>query len=70
MLLIMALIDYMYQKWEFERSIRMSRQEIKEEFRQMEGDPQIKNKIRQKQRKLTKKRIMASVPRATLYRWI
>ena len=64
MLLIMALIDYMYQKWEFERSIRMSRQEIKEEFRQMEGDPQIKNKIRQKQRELAKKRMMASVPKA------
>lgn len=64
MLLIMALIDYMYQKWEFERSIRMSRQEIKEEFRQMEGDPQIKSKIRQKQRELAKKRMMASVPKA------
>lgn len=64
MLLIMALVDYMYQKWEFERSIRMSRQEIKEEYRQMEGDPQIKSKIRQKQRELAKKRMMASVPKA------
>jgi flagellar biosynthetic protein FlhB len=64
MLLVMALVDYLYQKWEFEKSIRMSKQEIKEEYRQTEGDPQIKNKIRQKQRELAKKRMMSSVPKA------
>jgi flagellar biosynthetic protein FlhB len=64
MLLVMALADYLYQKWEFEKSIRMSKQEIKEEYRQTEGDPQIKSKIRQKQRELAKKRMMASVPKA------
>jgi flagellar biosynthetic protein FlhB len=64
MLLIMALADYLYQKWDFEKSIRMSKQEIKEEYRQTEGDPQIKNKIRQKQRELAKKRMMSSVPKA------
>jgi flagellar biosynthetic protein FlhB len=42
----------------------MSKQEIKEEYKQMEGDPQIKNKIRQKQRELAKKRMMSSVPKA------
>jgi flagellar biosynthetic protein FlhB len=64
MLLVIALVDYLYQKWEFEKSIRMSKQEIKEEYKQMEGDPQIKNKIRQKQRELAKKRMMSSVPKA------
>ncbi|MDR1648777.1 MAG: flagellar biosynthesis protein FlhB [Synergistaceae bacterium] len=64
MLLVMALVDYLYQKWDFEKSIRMSKQEIKEEYKQMEGDPQIKNKIRQKQRELAKKRMMSSVPKA------
>ena len=64
MLLVIALVDYMYQRWEFERSIRMSRQEIKEEYKQMEGDPQIKSKIRQKQRELAKQRMMADVPKA------
>ena len=64
MLLVMALVDYLYQKWEFERSIRMSKQEIKEEYKQMEGDPQVKSKIRQKQRELAKKRMMADVPKA------
>ena len=64
MLLVMAFVEYMYQKWEFERSIRMSKQEIKEEYKQMEGDPQIKSKIRQKQRELAKNRMMADVPKA------
>ena len=64
MLLVMAIVDYLYQRWEFERSIRMSKQEIKEEYKQMEGDPQIKSKIRQKQRELAKKRMMADVPKA------
>jgi flagellar biosynthetic protein FlhB len=64
MLLVIALVDYLYQKWEFEKSIKMSKQEIKEEYKQMEGDPQIKNKIRQKQRELAKKRMMSSVPKA------
>ncbi|MDR3231590.1 MAG: flagellar biosynthesis protein FlhB [Synergistaceae bacterium] len=64
MLLIMGLVDYMYQRWDFEKSIKMSKQEIKEEYKQMEGDPQVKNKIRQKQRELAKKRMMSSVPKA------
>ena len=64
LLLSIALFDYLYQKWEFERSIRMSRQEIKEEYKQMEGDPMLRSKIRQKQRELARSRMMASVPDA------
>ncbi|GHT00409.1 flagellar biosynthesis protein FlhB [Synergistales bacterium] len=64
MLLIMSFFDYMYQKWDFEKSIKMSKHEIKEEYKQMEGDPQIKSKIRQKQRELARKRMMSSVPKA------
>lgn len=64
LLLVLGIFDYAYQKWEFERSIRMSKQEIKEEYKQMEGDPQIKSKIRQKQRELARSRMMSSVPRA------
>jgi flagellar biosynthetic protein FlhB len=63
-LFLIALIDYAYQKWEFEKSIKMSKQEIKEEFKQMEGDPMIKRRIRQKQRELATKRMMADVPKA------
>ncbi|MBR0070321.1 MAG: EscU/YscU/HrcU family type III secretion system export apparatus switch protein, partial [Synergistaceae bacterium] len=64
MLLVMACADYWYQKWEFEKSIRMSKKEIKDEYKQMEGDPQIKQKIRQKQREMAKQRMMSEVPKA------
>ena len=64
MLLVMAIADYLYQHWDFENSIKMSKQEIKEEYKQMEGDPQVKSKIRQKQREMAKQRMMADVPKA------
>ena len=64
LLLVLAFADYAYQKWDFEKSIRMSKQEIKEEYKQMEGDPQIKSKIRQKQREMARQRMMADVPKA------
>ena len=64
MLLVMAFADYAYQKWDFEKSIRMSKKEIKDEYKQMEGDPQIKQKIRQKQREMAKQRMMADVPKS------
>jgi flagellar biosynthetic protein FlhB len=63
-LFILALADYAYQRWEFEKSIKMSKQEIKEEYKQMEGDPLVKRRIRQKQREMAQKRMMADVPKA------
>ncbi|MDR1916548.1 MAG: flagellar biosynthesis protein FlhB [Synergistaceae bacterium] len=63
-LLTLGLFDYVYQKWEFEKSIKMSKQEIKEEYKQMEGDPLIKRRIRQKQRELAAGRMMADVPKS------
>ncbi|MDR3254612.1 MAG: flagellar biosynthesis protein FlhB [Synergistaceae bacterium] len=63
-LLIIGLIDYAYQKWSFSKSIRMSKQEIKDEYKQMEGDPMIKRRIRQKQRELARSRMMSDVPKA------
>ncbi len=59
-----AFFDYLYQKWEYERNIRMSKQEIKEEYKQMEGDPQIKGKIREMQRQRAMSRMMQAVPNA------
>ena len=64
MLLVMAAADYWYQKWDFEKSIRMSKKEVKDEYKQMEGDPQIKQKIRQKQREMARNRMMSDVPKA------
>ena len=64
MLLVMAFADYAYQKWDFEKSIRMSKKEVKDEYKQMEGDPQVKQKIRQKQREMARNRMMQDVPKA------
>ena len=63
-LLIIALFDYLYQWYKHEKELRMTKQEIKDEYRNMEGDPQIKGKIRQKQRQMSAMRMMESVPTA------
>lgn len=64
LLLFLAVIDYAYQYWEYERSIRMTKQELKEEYRQYEGDPHIKAKIRQLQRQISLHRMMQELPKA------
>lgn len=63
-LLVLALADYFYQRWEFEQNIMMSKHEIKEEYKQTEGDPQIKSKIRQIQREIASRRMMEAIPTA------
>lgn len=63
-LVLLAVLDYLYQRWEHEKKIRMSRQEIKEENKQTEGDPQIKGRIKRLQREMARKRMMAAVPKA------
>lgn len=63
-LLALAALDYGYQRWEHEQSIRMSRKEIEEEQRQMEGDPHIKARVRGLQRQLSRNRMIASVAKA------
>ena len=62
--LVFALIDFIYQRYSYKKSLRMSKQEIKDEFKQTEGNPEIKAKIRQLQREMSKKRMMAEVPKA------
>lgn len=61
---VMAVLDYAYQKWQHKKGLMMSKQEVKEEFKQMEGDPQIKGKIKQKQRQMAMARMMKEVPKA------
>ena len=62
--IFLASMDYLYQWWEYEKNLRMSKQEIKEEYKQTEGDPQIKGKIREKQRQMASMRMMQNVPKA------
>lgn len=59
-----AGLDYLYQRWDYEKQIKMTKHEIKEEYKQMEGDPQIKGKIKEKQRQFAMSRMMQAVPTA------
>ncbi len=60
----LAAGDYLYQWWQYEKNLRMSKQEIKDEYKQMEGDPQIKSRIRQLQQQRARNRMMQQVPNA------
>lgn len=63
-LLIIAIFDYMYQKYDFEKNIRMSKQDIKDEYKNTEGDPLIKSRIKQRQREMAMQRMMQEIPHA------
>jgi len=60
----LAALDYLYQRYEYEVSLRMTRQEIKLELREQEGDPQVKARIRRRQREIAMRRMMADVAKA------
>ncbi|MCR8642176.1 flagellar biosynthesis protein FlhB [Paenibacillus sp. N1-5-1-14] len=63
-LIALAVFDYMYQKYEYEKSLRMSKQDIKDEYKKSEGDPLIKSKIKEKQRRMALMRMMQEIPKA------
>jgi flagellar biosynthetic protein FlhB len=66
-LMVLAVMDYAYQRWTFSKSARMSKQEVKEEHKQQDGDPMLKGQIRAKQRKMAMaRRQMDDVPQATV----
>ena len=63
-LLVLAAGDYFFQWWDFKRSLKMSRQEVKDEMKQTEGNPQLKGRLRERQRALARRRMMQDVPTA------
>lgn len=63
-ILVIAVLDYIYQRYEFEKSIKMTKQEIKDESKDTEGSPQTKARVRQIQREMSRKRMMSEVPTA------
>ena len=63
-MVFISLADYIYQWWKYEKDLRMTKQEVKDEYKMMEGDPAIKGKIRAKQRQMSVMRMMARVPEA------
>ncbi|MEX0703462.1 MAG: flagellar biosynthesis protein FlhB [Planctomycetales bacterium] len=63
-LVALAVLDYGYQKWKFERDLRMTKQEVRDEMKQMEGDPLIRHRRREAHRKLAQARELSQVPEA------
>lgn len=63
-LLMLALLDYGFQRWRYEKSLRMTKEELREENRTTEGDPGIRARIRSVQREMARKRMMSKVPEA------
>jgi len=63
-IIVLGILDYGYQKWQTTQDLKMTKQEVKDEMKQTEGDPQIKGKIKQKQRQMAMSRMMQEVPKA------
>lgn len=64
--LVLALLDYLYQRYEHNQNLKMTRQEVKEEFKQTEGDPQLRARLRERRRQMATQRMMQDVPKATV----
>lgn len=64
MLTLFAFLDFAYQRWQYERNLRMTKQEVKEEFKETEGSPLLRARIRSLQRELARRRMMQEVPKA------
>ena len=65
-LVAMAMLDYAYQRWQYEDSLKMSKPEVKDEMRSQEGSPEAKAAVKQRLRNSARKRMMAAVPKATV----
>ena len=65
-LLALGVVDYLYQRWEYEKSIMMTRQELKEEYKEVEGNPEVKRRQRQLMMEIMRRRMIQRVPEATV----
>lgn len=65
-LLFLAIFDFFYEKYRYKKNMRMTKQEVKDERRQSEGDPEIKVKIKALQKEMAQRRMMGEVPKATV----
>ena len=61
---VLAAADFLYQRWSFDKEMRMTKHEVKEEYKQVEGDPKIKGRMKEKQREMAMSRMMQQVPQA------
>ena len=63
-LTILAILDFLYQRWDHEQKLKMTKQEVKDEYKHTEGDPMVKSRIRSIQREMARRRMMEEVPKA------
>jgi len=63
-LILIGVLDYTYEKFDYEKNLKMSKQDIKDEYKNAEGDPKIKSKIKQRQREMAMRRMMQEIPNA------
>ena len=63
-LIVLAVLDYIYQRWQYEENLKMTKQEVKDERKQSEGDPKVKGRIRKMQMEMAARRMMEAVPDA------
>jgi len=63
-LVAIAILDFGYQWWQYERDLRMTKQEVKEEYKETEGNPETKQRIRSKMREMSTRRMLSEVPKA------
>jgi flagellar biosynthesis protein FlhB len=64
--LFLAVLDFIYQRIEFMKNLKMSHKEIRDEYKQLEGDPLVRSRLREKQRELARSRSLADVPDSTV----
>ncbi|MDR3570038.1 MAG: flagellar biosynthesis protein FlhB [Syntrophobacteraceae bacterium] len=65
-MLVVSCLDYFYQRWQIKKDLKMTKQEVKEEAKQSEGNPQVKAKIRSLQRAMARQRMLGKVPKASV----
>ncbi|HEY5673485.1 MAG TPA: EscU/YscU/HrcU family type III secretion system export apparatus switch protein, partial [Malonomonas sp.] len=63
-MIVLAIVDFAFSRYEMEQQMKMTKQEVKEEFKETEGDPHVKSRIRSMQMQMARKRMMAEVPKA------
>ncbi len=63
-ILVLAVLDYAFQRWDYEKGLRMTKEEVKEEAKQTDGNPQIRSRIKSLQREASRRRMMEAVPKA------
>ncbi|HTV73735.1 MAG TPA: flagellar biosynthesis protein FlhB [Candidatus Acidoferrales bacterium] len=65
-LVVIGILDYVYERWQLEENLKMTKQEVKDEWKQSEGNPEAKAALKKRQREFARRRMMQAVPRATV----